>query len=433
MKKLLSAFLILMILFSMSALAEDEDSMGSFESQYGYQIDGEDGGDSGDSMGSFEREYGIQIDGEYGDSMGSFEREYGTQIDGEDSSDSMGSFERQYGYQIDGEDSSDSMGSFERQYGYQIDGEDSSDSMGSFERQYGYPVDPEPSSDNMGSFERQYGYPIDPEPSSDNMGSFERQYGYPIDPESSSDNMGSFERQYGYPIDPERDSDSMGSFERKYGVPITADDYYDDGKGSFERLYGYPITASPRTYTYYYPYTSRTPSYTPYYNTFDIVPANFEAYVKTNGGRLNVRTQPSVNAQVTAKLNNGQRIVVIGICGDWYQISGGSVNGFVMKRYVAAYTSVVPAAPSVPATAKTVTDQFQTMKQIVPAAVTVHPARIGGFVVLRWAPADNEEVIKYLYEGYILTAVAANDEWVQVMDPRTSQVGFIRRTYLSGI
>lgn len=56
--------------------------------------------------------------------------------------------------------------------------------------------------------------------------------------------------------------------------------------------------------------------------------------VRTQGGRLNVREQPSTDARVIGNLNNGTAVTVTGQDGNWYLINYNGLVGFVFGQYL---------------------------------------------------------------------------------------------------
>ena len=58
------------------------------------------------------------------------------------------------------------------------------------------------------------------------------------------------------------------------------------------------------------------------------------AIVRTQGGRLNVRAQPSTQSEVLGQLANGTRITVTGQDGNWYLIQYNGLEGFVYGQYI---------------------------------------------------------------------------------------------------
>ena len=56
--------------------------------------------------------------------------------------------------------------------------------------------------------------------------------------------------------------------------------------------------------------------------------------VVTNGSRLNVRTGAGMNYEVIDQLRPGEEVVVVGVEGDWYQITVPEKNGYVHSDYL---------------------------------------------------------------------------------------------------
>jgi hypothetical protein len=73
------------------------------------------------------------------------------------------------------------------------------------------------------------------------------------------------------------------------------------------------------------------------------------------------------------------------------------------------------------------------MIKIQPVTVSVRVPQAGATVTLRWAPSETEPAISNLPEGYSLTALSLNTDWVQVYYPKTNDVGFIPRVFVNGL
>lgn len=56
--------------------------------------------------------------------------------------------------------------------------------------------------------------------------------------------------------------------------------------------------------------------------------------VVTNGSRLNVRTGAGMNYEIIDQLRPGEEVKVIGVDGDWYQITVPEKNGYVHSDYL---------------------------------------------------------------------------------------------------
>ena len=175
-------------------------------------------------------------------------------------------------------------------------------------------------------------------------------------------------------------------------------------------------------------------------------------YVRTNGGHLNVRSWPSTSADILGTLSYGQQILVSGYAENrtWAQVVYNGDVGYVLARYLSesrpgritptprpyvtptlrpyVTPTPVPYTPGDNYTA--LNQQFARMARLdYSYTIATHPARIGGFVNLRWAPSTEAAVIRYCYEGEQFTVICMNDTWAQVWDNTTGHVGFLMRTY----
>lgn len=56
--------------------------------------------------------------------------------------------------------------------------------------------------------------------------------------------------------------------------------------------------------------------------------------VVTNGSRLNVRTGAGMNYEIIDQLRPGEEVVVVGVEGDWYQITVPEKHGYVHSDYL---------------------------------------------------------------------------------------------------
>jgi len=59
-----------------------------------------------------------------------------------------------------------------------------------------------------------------------------------------------------------------------------------------------------------------------------------QGVVRTQGGRLNVREQPSTDSRVLGQLANGTTVTVTGQDGNWYLINYNGLVGFVFGQYL---------------------------------------------------------------------------------------------------
>ena len=60
--------------------------------------------------------------------------------------------------------------------------------------------------------------------------------------------------------------------------------------------------------------------------------------VVTDGSNLNLRTEPSVNSTVRARIPNGTRLPLYGSSGSWYRTEYNGLRGYVSGEYIRADT-----------------------------------------------------------------------------------------------
>lgn len=75
--------------------------------------------------------------------------------------------------------------------------------------------------------------------------------------------------------------------------------------------------------------------------------------------------------------------------------------------------------------------EFRTAVKADPYTVYVLPPRASGWVTLRWAPSTAAEVIATYGAKEELKVIKELAEWLQVEDPDTGDVGFIRKDFVT--
>lgn len=56
--------------------------------------------------------------------------------------------------------------------------------------------------------------------------------------------------------------------------------------------------------------------------------------VRTNGGRLNLRSSPSLEGQIIGAIPNGSTVTITGRNGNWYAVIYGGQNGYASGDYI---------------------------------------------------------------------------------------------------
>ena len=61
-----------------------------------------------------------------------------------------------------------------------------------------------------------------------------------------------------------------------------------------------------------------------------------QAVVTLDGGNLNLRGAPTVDAPVLAQLPNGSAVQILGEFNDWYSVESDGIYGYAARQYVTA-------------------------------------------------------------------------------------------------
>ena len=180
----------------------------------------------------------------------------------------------------------------------------------------------------------------------------------------------------------------------------------------------------------------------------DTVPASAGYYYvyTENGKTLNVRATPG--GEIVGSLKYGTRIYCYYRDGGngWalidysYNMPGvgyGTYACFVSSRYLRK--SKPPARPSSgsstqPAAATDavteINTEFRSAKNVNPFSVTVRPSRASGWVNLRWAPSKSAEIMATYKANQKLLVIKELNNWYQVEDQDTGDVGFISKQFV---
>ena len=182
----------------------------------------------------------------------------------------------------------------------------------------------------------------------------------------------------------------------------------------------------------------------------DDTPSDSEGYYYVyteNGKGLNVRATPG--GEIVGSLKYGTRIYCYYRDGGngWalidysYNMPGvgyGTYACFVSSRYLRK--SKPPARPSssptaAPAasyadTAEEINAEFRSAKAVTPFTITVRPTRASGWVNLRWAPSKSTEIMATYKANEKLLVIKELNNWYQVEDQDTGDVGFISKQFV---
>ncbi len=170
-------------------------------------------------------------------------------------------------------------------------------------------------------------------------------------------------------------------------------------------------------------------------------------YVYTENGKgLNVRETPG--GKVVGNLKYGTRVHVDAFTdSNWALILYNYDNGygkadyaaFVNRRFLqknrpAAKGSTKNETKSVGSASDTLEDinkEFASAKKVTPYKVTVRPTRVSGWANMRWAPSQSAELMATYKANDQLLVIRELDNWLQVEDQDTGDVGFINKAFIS--
>ena len=172
-------------------------------------------------------------------------------------------------------------------------------------------------------------------------------------------------------------------------------------------------------------------------------------YVYTENGKgLNVRSTPG--GDVVGSLKYGTKIYCYYRDGgngwaliDYYYNNPGYGYGtyaaYISSRYLrknkpparngGSSSSSSASSASADVTAE-INAEFKSAKKVTPFIVTVRPTRASGWVNLRWAPSKSAELMATYKQNEKLLVIKETNNWYQVEDQDTGDVGFINKQFV---
>ena len=173
-------------------------------------------------------------------------------------------------------------------------------------------------------------------------------------------------------------------------------------------------------------------------------------YVYTeNGKNLYVRSTPG--GEIVGSLKYGTRIYCYYRDGgngwaliDYYYNNPGYGYGtyaaYISSRYLrknkppahnsGSSSSSSSSSSSFADVTAEINAEFKSAKKVTPFIVTVRPSRASGWVNLRWAPTKSAEVLATYKQNEKLLVIRETNNWYQVEDQDTGDVGFISKQFV---
>ena len=176
-------------------------------------------------------------------------------------------------------------------------------------------------------------------------------------------------------------------------------------------------------------------------------------YVYTeNGKTLNVRETPG--GKVVGLLKYGERVycyykdggngwALIDYTYDMPGVGKGTYACYVSSRFLvknkpAARKKTGTNAAATTQTTAVSTDfladmnaEFASAKRVTPYKISVRPSRASGWVPMHWAPGSTTTIMATYGAGAQLLVLKETNNWLQVEDQDTGDVGFISKTFVS--
>ncbi|MFC5588819.1 N-acetylmuramoyl-L-alanine amidase [Sporosarcina soli] len=136
--------------------------------------------------------------------------------------------------------------------------------------------------------------------------------------------------------------------------------------------------------------------------------------VNTGGDTLNVRTLPSVDGSIIARLKHGDIVEVIAQSGDWLLVLLDDEEGYINGRYTVEVGTELPEPPVQPEQPSITSDLL--------GKVTVSSLN------MREGPGTNSVVISTLKKGQTVSVLSLDGNWAKIHV--NSQTGYVHKSYL---
>ena len=166
-------------------------------------------------------------------------------------------------------------------------------------------------------------------------------------------------------------------------------------------------------------------------------------YVYTDNGKpLNVRNAP--NGDIVGSLPGGSKVEVMSFNSDnWamitfhYDNSGSGMGdwpAYVNRRYLIkvepeVLTKAIESEESTGDPMADIYNEFAHAVSVEPYKITVRPARVTGWVSMRWIPSETGAVIARYKATEELLVLKELEDYLQVQDPDTGDVGYIHKKF----
>ncbi len=149
---------------------------------------------------------------------------------------------------------------------------------------------------------------------------------------------------------------------------------------------------------------------------------------------LNLREKPSTSSTILTRLNHGTLVDVYFQTGDWTAIGHKSYRGYVMTRYLAAYspTPTVTPAPSASAGPTPVVSPTPTPTPTPSADAVYGVIKLSSSSTrlrIRKSASTSSKVVGYLKSGNVVKVLSLSGKWARIQTP-SGLKGYVYKSYL---
>lgn len=165
-------------------------------------------------------------------------------------------------------------------------------------------------------------------------------------------------------------------------------------------------------------------------------------WIKTQNGKpANARSEPNVNSTWVGSFPYGSEVYTMGTApvNGYTELSNGG-GMWVLTKYLVSS----PPAPYVPSkdggkssSSKSSGDaqsaiytEFKAAKWVTPYTAVTRHNRSSGVINMRFAPFKNAPLVEAYKPGELLTVICELKDWIEVQDPESGKVGYIRQDFL---
>ena len=164
-------------------------------------------------------------------------------------------------------------------------------------------------------------------------------------------------------------------------------------------------------------------------------------WIKTHNGKpANARSEPDINSTWVGDFPYGSKVYTMGTApvNGYTELSNGG-GMWVLTRFLVSS----PPAPYVPGSdsgkgssssdgnaQSAIYGEFRAARWVTPYNVFTCHNRSSGVINMRYAPSKNAPLIESYKPGEPLTVICEMKDWIEVQDPETGKVGYIRHDFL---